>query len=331
MSLYKRGNTWWIRFTTPNGQQIRRSSKTANKREAEEFHDALKVKYWRQAQLGERIRRTWEEAVERWLFEKEGEKASIQCDIHAFRWLHNHLYGMELEKINRDVIDKITRTRQAEGVANATVNRLLEVVRAVLRRAEREWEWLDRAPHVRLLREPKRRVRWLTHEEARRLLQELPDHLAEMMRFSLATGLRERNVLKLQWSQVDLTRKCAWIHADQAKAGKAIPVPLNADAIAVIRRQIGKHDQYIFTYKGRTVDKANTKAWRKALERAGIEDFRWHDLRHTWASWHVQMGTPLNVLQELGGWSEQDMVRRYAHLSSAHLAEHANRLTGLEA
>lgn len=331
MSLYKRGNTWWIRFTTPNGQQIRRSAKTANKREAEEFHDALKVKYWRQAQLGERIRRTWEEAVERWLFEKEGEKASIQCDIHAFRWLHNHLYGMELEKINRDVIDKITRTKQAEGVANATVNRLLEVVRAVLRRAEREWEWLDRAPHVRLLREPKRRVRWLTHEEARRLLQELPDHLAEMMRFSLATGLRERNVLKLQWSQVDLTRKCAWIHADQAKAGKAIPVPLNADAIAVIRRQIGKHDQYIFTYKSRTVEKANTKAWRKALERAGIEDFRWHDLRHTWASWHVQMGTPLNVLQELGGWSEQDMVRRYAHLSSAHLAEHANRLTGLEA
>ena len=105
---------------------------------------------------------------------------------------------------------------------------------------------------------------------------------------------------------------------------------MNADAIAVIKRQIGKHDVFIFTYKGKPVLKANTKAWRHALIRAGIEDFRWHDLRHTWASWHIQMGTPMNVLQELGGWSGQEMVRRYAHLSSEHLAEYANKLQGLE-
>jgi integrase len=71
------------------------------------------------------------------------------------------------------------------------------------------------------------------------------------------------------------------------------------------------------------VTRANNHAWRKALVRAGIKDFRWHDLRHTWASWHVQNGTPLHVLKELGGWADLTMVLRYAHLSSKHLEEYA--------
>lgn len=71
------------------------------------------------------------------------------------------------------------------------------------------------------------------------------------------------------------------------------------------------------------VNDANGKAWRKALIRAGIENFRWHDLRHTWASWHIQNGTPLHVLRELGGWADLSMALRYAHLSSSHLEEYA--------
>lgn len=140
-----------------------------------------------------------------------------------------------------------------------------------------------------------------------------------MARFTLATGLRESNVVKLEWSQVNLERRCAWIHADQAKARKAIPVPLNAEAVLVLRRQIGKHQTRVFTYKGRPVTKANNHAWRKALVRAGIENFRWHDLRHTWASWHVQQGTPLHVLQELGGWSVEHLAEYADNLSRARL------------
>jgi len=75
--------------------------------------------------------------------------------------------------------------------------------------------------------------------------------------------------------------------------------------------------------------RANTKAWRKALRRAGIENFRWHDLRHTWASWHVQNGTPLYVLQEMGAWESEAMVRRYAHLAPATLQRHAERVSDL--
>jgi integrase len=89
--------------------------------------------------------------------------------------------------------------------------------------------------------EPKRRIRFLTHDEAQRLLDELPEHLADMAAFTLATGLRAANVTGLLWSQVDMVRQLAWIHPDQAKARKAIPVPLNAEAVKLIRAQLGRH------------------------------------------------------------------------------------------
>ncbi len=328
MSLFKRGNIWWVRFSTPNGQQIRKSAQTSNRQLAQEYHDRLKAGNWRTSKLGDKPRRKWEEAVERWLLEQQGEKVTLDDDIGHLRRVHPHLYGHYLDEIDRDVLDGLTQSRMSDGVSNATVNRMLEVVRAILRRAEREWEWLERAPHIRMMPEAKRRIRWLTREEADRLLAELPDHLAAMARFALATGLREANVVKLEWSQVDLDRHCAWIHADQAKARKAIPVPLNGESMQVLNWQIGKHSTRVFTYKGKPVTKANNHAWRKALVRAGIENFRWHDLRHTWASWHIQQGTPLHVLQELGGWSDHEMVRRYAHLSVEHLAKYAENLSG---
>ena len=144
--------------------------------------------------------------------------------------------------------------------------------------------------------------------------------------FSLATGLRRANVTGLRWSQVDLENRRAWVHPDEAKARKAIPVPLNDDAVRSIRKQLGKHGEYVFSFRGQPVRQVSTKAWYAALTRAGIEDFRWHDLRHTWASWHIQGGTPLFALQELGGWESAEMVRRYAHLAADHLSPWADRL-----
>ena len=82
----------------------------------------------------------------------------------------------------------------------------------------------------------------------------------------------------------------------------------------------------MFTYQGQPVNKAGGNAWRKGLARAGISGFRWHDLRHTWASWHVQAGTPLQRLMEMGGWSSLDIVLRYAHLAPQHLQEDAVRI-----
>lgn len=329
MSLFKRNNSpnWWVKFTH-NGRRIQHSTGTTDQAKAREYHDKLKASLWDQERLGLKPRRSWNEAVVRYLTETS-HKASQSDDRTHLRWVDRFLNGVGLEKIDRDVLDRIQRARLADGVTNSTVNRTLEVVRAVLRRAAYDWDWIAKAPRVRMLPEPKRRIRWLTREEADRLITALPEHLAAMARFSLETGLRRANVTGLQWSQVDLARRTAWVHADQAKARKAIAVPLSAAAVIVIREQLGRHSTRVFSFRGKPVRQVNTKAWRNALKRAGISDFRWHDLRHTWASWHVQAGTPLHVLQELGSWECVEMVRRYAHLSSDHLVQYVDRMSGL--
>lgn len=112
----------------------------------------------------------------------------------------------------------------------------------------------------------------------------------------------------------------------QSKNRSAIAVPLNDVAIEVLKRQQGKHSVRVFTYNGKPIKQANTRAWGLALDRAGIEDFRWHDLRHTWATWQRQAGTPTHELQRLGGWRTGVMVERYAHLAPDYLAHAASRL-----
>jgi integrase len=327
MSLRKRGSVWFIDFRTPNGERIRRSTETENKAQAKELHDKLKAETWRLQKLGDRPKRIWEDAVVRWLKET-AHKATHDEDISKLRWLDKFLAGTELININRALIDRITDAKRAEGGSNATVNRTLALLRAILRRCHRDWEWLDRAPAVRLLKEPTLRIRFLTRDQAVVLLRELPQHLRDMATFALSTGLRAANVTGLCWDQVDMERKQAWVHPDQAKARRAIAVPLNDAALKVLERHKGIHPVRVFTYEGEPVKQVSTMAWYKALKRAGIQNFRWHDLRHTWASWHVQDGTPLHVLQELGGWETAAMVRRYAHLAVSHLAPYASR-TGL--
>ena len=321
MSLYKRGDIWWIRFTTPNGQRVRKSAGTRDRTEAQEYHDRLKAELWRVAKLGERPPYLWDDAVVKWLKETD-HKATHEKDKEILRWMDPYLGGKRLTDISRDLLDHIAESKACES-SKPTANRYLALVRAILRRARDDWEWVDRVPKVRMFPIRGRRIRWITREEAERLLALLPAHQAAMARFALATGLRQRNVCLLEWSQVDLQRRVAWIHADQAKARRAIPVALNAEALGVLRGQLGQDDRYVFTYNGKAVWQVNTKSWRRAVKAAGLEDFRWHDLRHTWASWHVQAGTPLNVLQEMGGWECAEMVRRYAHLAAEHLADHA--------
>ena len=162
-------------------------------------------------------------------------------------------------------------------------------------------------------------MRWLNKEEVIRLLDALPTHQKQLARFALATGLRQANVLGLGWSDLDLGRSTAWVHTDEAKGGEAIGVPLNDDAMAVLNEAKGKHPDRVFTYKGRPLGQVNTRSWRNALKRAGIENFRWHDLRHVWATWQVMAGTTMTELQEPGAWKSALMVKRYAHFAPEQL------------
>jgi integrase len=245
-----------------------------------------------------------------------------------FKWLSDHLGGLYLDEINRDLLERIADIKEKSGSQAATINRMLQAIRSIMRKAQLEWEWLDKIPSFRMRREPKGVVRWITHEQATRLIAALPQHLADMAAFSLATGLRKSNLVNLKWKSIDMMRRHAFIAAHESKTKKPIPVPLNSEAMQVLERQKGKNRDYVFTYKGNPVTEVNTRAWRKALVRAGIKDFRWHDLRHTWASWHVHSGTSLHELQQLGGWTSYEMVLRYAHLSSDQLKGAAERICG---
>ena len=325
MPLYKRGQTWWLDIASPNGQRLRQSARTGNRRDAQQLHDQLKAALWRQTALGDRPAHAWQDAATAWLTER-GDYPSRADDVIWLRWLHPHLYDTALPAITAQRIGEIQAIRQAEGVKARSVNAILQVIRSVLRAAQKRG-WLDHVPPIRLLPEPSRRIRYLSDDEERRLLAALPKHLADVARFALATGLRMANITGLEWRQVDLGRRQAWIWPDQSKTRQALAVPLNEDAVAVLRRQWGNHPDRVFTYQGFPLRQANGRTWRTAVKAAGLEDFRFHDLRHTWASRHIQAGTPIHALMELGGWQSPEMVRKYAHFSAAHLQQFAENTT----
>ena len=209
MSLFKRGSTWWIDFTTASGERVRCSARTEDRTQAKELHDKLKADSWRVAQLGVKPERTWDEAAYKWLTETQ-HKATHEEDKSKIRWLQQFLRGRLLGEIDRELIARVAELK-AQKSAPGTVNRYLALIRAILRKAAYEWEWIDKVPKVKLYREAKRRVRWITPDQAQRLLEELPAHQRDVVLFALATGLRQANVLHLEWSQVDLARGVAWI------------------------------------------------------------------------------------------------------------------------
>ena len=325
MSLHKRYGGWHLSLYDRNGKRIRRSLKTKDRRLAEQYHDELKAKLWKKDYTDETPDVSWNEAAIAYLKASQHKRSFANIQRHVTK-LREYLGGSLLKDINMSTIERIKEHRLNEGVSAATVNRMLEVLRAMLNTAVNR-EWIAKTPKITMLQEPKYPPRWLTQDEESRLMAELPDHLRAMAKFSLCTGLREQNVVRLKWSRVDLNRRCAWVFANEAKAGQPIAVPLNSEALAVLREQQGQHPEFVFVYKGKPVTRANNSAWVKALKRARIRDFTWHSLRSTWASRHIMSGTSAYDLQHLGGWAGQAMVRRYAALSAEHLADVAENVS----
>ncbi|WP_245608495.1 tyrosine-type recombinase/integrase [Stenoxybacter acetivorans] len=315
-----------MNLTTQGGKRIRYSLNTQDKRQAQELHDKIAHEQWRVEKLGDKPKYTWDEAAARWIKEKQ-HKRSINDDKTKIRRLAT-LRGIPLELLTRDFVMKMVAELPC---GDSTKNRYLTLIRSVLNKCSGEWEWLDKAPKFTLYREPKKRIRFLTREEADRLILSLPELYADLAEFSFMTGLRQTNVLHLAWSQIDLNRRIAWIHADQSKSGRPIGVPLNNRAVSVLERRFGAHKTFAFVNE-RTQKPLNgicSKTWKEALQKAGLTDFRWHDIRHTWASWLIQSGVPLMDLKEMGGWESIEMVQKYAHLAPMHLHKNAVLLDAL--
>ncbi len=364
MSIKLRYGVWHCDFVSPSGKRIRRSLETSDKRQAQELHDQLKAEAWRVEKLGDYPSVTFDDACLRWLQEKEHKK-SLDDDKTKIEYFLEFFSGRLLSSITETDILKATSgminrkhkevweikaasaKKKGSKIApykpkpatQATKDRYLAFLRSLFRAAVNDWKWIGKSPTIKVRQKKEIRVRWLTKEEATTLIQCMPDVMKPVVMFALATGLRRSNILNLEWTQIDLQRKVAWIHPEDTKGGKAIGVALNETACRVLRMQIGKHQQYVFvhteawhradgspTAKVRKMRVDNNTAWSTGLRRAGITNFRFHDLRHTWASWLVQAGVPLTALQEMGGWESIEMVQRYAHLAPNHLVEHARRI-----
>ncbi|MGS6662272.1 site-specific integrase, partial [Escherichia coli] len=307
---------------------------------------------------------TFEEACLRWLEEK-ADKKSLDSDKSRIEFWLEHFEGIRLKDISEaKIYSAVSRMHnrktkeiwkqkvqaairkgkelpvyEPKPVSTQTKAKHLAMIKAILRAAERDWKWLEKAPVIKIPAVRNKRVRWLEKEEAKRLIDECPEPLKSVVKFALATGLRKSNIINLEWQQIDMQRRVAWVNPEESKSNRAIGVALNDTACKVLRDQIGKHHKWVFvhTKAAKRADGTSTPAvrkmridsktsWLSACRRAGIEDFRFHDLRHTWASWLIQSGVPLSVLQEMGGWESIEMVRRYAHLAPNHLTEHARKI-----
>lgn len=324
--IYKRPDSryWWINVTLPNGKHVRKSTWTEDQQQALALLSKMRLDAFKEVCIGLKPERTWTEAVTRYLVVKSSLRSYRDVE-RQFRKLAPYLSHLSLLQINGDVIWQISQGELTRGCKPATVNRCLAALRSVLRMARDEWQWIDSVPRVRLLHGEVERDFWLTHEQARQLIAACPSHLAALVRFALATGCRAREITGLEWSRVDLERQTIWLN--QTKNGTPRGVPLNRDALILLEQQQGKDQHYCFVYRGKPIRHGLTNtAWQAATKAVGLEGFRFHDLRHTWASWHRQAGTSCDELKELGGWKSRTMVDRYAKYATEHLAAAASRI-----
>lgn len=309
MSMYQRGSVWWIEVRGPDGKRVRESSGLSDRDAAQRYHD----KRVAEIRAGMIEQPTWDKACVRWFIERR-DKRSLNRDEQIASWLTKYWSGRLMDSITDDDIRKVIEIKRDETTAS-NANHYLAFVRTLFNKSV-EWGLATRQIKVKSYKVKSQRVRFLSEDEIARLMAELPHHLRVMVEFSLLTGLRRSNVTGLRWDRIDMKRKIAWVDGSDYKSGKNHAIPLGDRCVDLLLGELGKHQTYVFTYKGQKIADPNNTAWQSALKRAGISDFRWHDLRHTFASYHAMNGTPLLTLKALGGWQTLEMVNRYAHLSA---------------
>jgi integrase len=255
--------------------------------------------------------KTWEETVKEYYRFKD-----IGKNDYTYKKYFDALFsGWDINKITKE---HIAKARSGIKGKAGTVNRYLSYFRAILMYAYEELGWLDSKPIVKRVKEKPASHKYFSKEDIDALLMSLPKHLVKPFIFSLLTGVRMSNCFSLKWE--DINENQIAIDATQTKNNKPLCIPLNTKCKELLN-SIERNSPYVFTYAGRRIRKASNTGWYNALKKCGLEGFRWHDIRHTWATHHVMNGTPLHTLQHLGGWSDFNIVNRYAHLSQDYLNE----------
>lgn len=309
---------------TVRGIRIDESTGTGSRAKAEEVRTKRESELLEQSIHGRRATATFASAALSYM--QQGGEARYLTP------LIEHFGNTKLSQIDQDAIDRAARMLKP-GKATSTVNRQIHTpISSVLKHASTRG-WCEFKP-VERPRQPKGKTRWLSVEEAQRLIRECSQHLAPMVTFMLYTGARVAEAVYLNWKEVDLAR--AHVMFLDTKNGEERGVPLHTAAVAtlanlphrkgaVFRKPDGK--PYLEKDDGGGQIKT---AFNAACRRAKLKGVTPHTLRHTWATWYYQEHRDLARLMELGGWKSLNMVSRYAHVNSSHNAASINALPSMD-
>ena len=218
-----------------------------------------------------------------------------------------------------------TENKYGRKRGTVTANRYTGALSHLFTVAINDWEWLEIHPigKVSKFKESRGRVRFLSDEERSRLLEACKKsdnpHLYKIVVLALSTGARKMEIIGVKWKDIDLERRRIILH--ETKNGERRSLPLQGYAYTLMKAHKEAWDQkceYAFSsaYKCQPIDIRT--AWENAMINAGIEDFRFHDLRHSAASYLAMNGATLTEIAEVRGHKTVQMVKRYAHLSEAH-------------
>jgi len=231
------------------------------------------------------------------------------------------------DKLAERRIRKTKKDPEGKPMALATINRYMGVLQVVLSVAYKEWEWIDKNPFDRLRKLPEKnqRVRYLSDDERERLLIACQDkaietpYLYPAVIMAILTGARKMEILTLRWENVDLQNGRAILQ--ETKNGERRTIPIVGKAYELMRglHSTRKSDEWVFPSRDKTRPFDITRAWKRALKLAGITNFKFHDLRHTCASYLAMEGKSMGEIAAVLGHKTLQMTKRYAHLSDAHI------------
>lgn len=240
-----------------------------------------------------------------------------------------------LDRVSTALIIEVRDRLQNENICKtkekyrsvATLNRYMSALSHAFTIAIKEWCWLEDNPCLKIdnLKEPRGRIRFLSDEERRRLLKECQNsdskHLYKIVVLALSTGARKNEILKIKWQDLNLERGMVTFFDTKNKEIRSLPIRgLSLEILKEHSKNANHKCPYIFTSNNICKPIDIRSAWEAALKRADIDDFKFHDLRHSAASYLAMNGASLAEIAEVLGHKTLQMVKRYAHLSEAHTA-----------
>ena len=256
---------------------------------------------------------------------------SIKRYEASIKNLKKKFIGKTLLAITSSEIEDYISFRKDEGAQNATINRELMCLKRMYNLAIK-WKEAKENPvnDIDLLEEPPGRTRFLLVDEVNLLLESCSKHVRPIVFTAVHTGLRLSEILSLTWDRVHIASVIdPYLEITDTKNNKTRFIPLNEDMIELIKSLENNASDFVFlSTKGERLYSVR-KPFEIALKIAGILNFRFHDLRHTFASHFVMNGGDLLTLKEILGHSSMQMVERYAHLAAAHKRRQINNLHGL--